>query len=237
VVLTQLREFVGPFKTNTIADVYSAIESIRSAKKPDGSPRYKKNTISDFIRFLKRFHLWLADNDYSSIDVKKLNKIHTPGYDTMTKTVEQLLSEEQIKAMIEACRISRDRALIACLYEGGFRVGELGKLTWKQVKFTDWNVVINVNDKTERPRFIPLVMARSYLAQWKNDYPEQITEDGFVFLTPANTNLSSTGAYQNSYRKLPNAPGSPNALPRISSGTPELPTSSNRDVTRVSSKR
>ena len=57
----------------------------------------------------------------------------------------------------------------------------LGKLTWKQVKFTDWNVVINVNDKTERPRFIPLVMARSYLAQWKNDYPGEITDEGFVF--------------------------------------------------------
>jgi site-specific recombinase XerD len=183
VVLTQLREFVGPYRTNTIADVYSAIDAIKNVKNPDGSPRYKKNTIGDFIRFLKRFHLWLVENHYSTIDEKKLSKIHTPGYDTMTKTAEQMLSEDQIKAMIQACQISRDRALIACLYEGGFRVGELGKLTWKQVKFTDWNVVINVNDKTERPRFIPLVMARSYLAQWKNDYPGEITDEGFVFLT------------------------------------------------------
>ena len=71
------------------------IDTIKNAKNPDGSPRYKKNTIGDFIRFLKRFHLWLVENHYSTIDEKKLSKIHTPGYDTMTKTAEQILSEDQ----------------------------------------------------------------------------------------------------------------------------------------------
>jgi integrase/recombinase XerD len=58
------------------------------------------------------------------------------------------------------------------IYEGGFRVGELCNLHWNQVKFNDWNVVINVNDKTGKPRYVPLVMALSYLAQWRNDYPQ-----------------------------------------------------------------
>jgi hypothetical protein len=99
------------------------------------------------------------------------------------KTAEQMLTEAEVKRMIESCKISRDRAIIAMLYEGGFRIGELGKLRWDQVKFNDWNVVVNVNEKTGFPRYIPLVMARPYLAQWKNDYPGEIHEQGYVFLT------------------------------------------------------
>lgn len=49
--------------------------------------------------------------------------------------------------------------------------------------FNEWNVAINVDNKTLNPRYVPLVMARPYLAQWKNDYPLQITDDGFVFVT------------------------------------------------------
>jgi len=41
-----------------------------------------------------------------------------------------------------------DRALISVLYEGGFRIKEIGTLTWDQVSFKDNRVIINVNIKT-----------------------------------------------------------------------------------------
>jgi site-specific recombinase XerD len=182
-ILVHWREFIGEFRQNGIGDLHAGINKIQIARNAEGKPRYAKNTLSDYIGFLKRFYLWLIDNGYSSIEERKINKIRVPTAPLMTKTAEMLVSKQDVLNMIMACRNSRDRAFISVLYEGGFRVGELGSLRWNQVKFNDWNVAINVDNKTGKPRYIPLVMSRPYLAAWKNDYPLTITDDGYVFLT------------------------------------------------------
>ncbi len=191
--LVNLREYLGPYRQNTIGDVYTAIDRVRNAKEPDGSPRYKPNSISDFIRFLKRFYLWLIENHYSTIAEKKVLKIRPPAYDLLTKTPEMLLSEDEVKAMIEVCTNSRDRAIISTLYEGGLRIGEIASLRWIDVKFTDWNATITTSFKTGKNRNIPLVMAKSYLAVWRNDYPLPVTSDSFVFLTNKKEPLGYAG--------------------------------------------
>ena len=125
----------------------------------------------------------MVDSNYTTIDEKKIKKVKPPAVTQMTKTAEQLLSEEDIRKMIDTCTNSRDRAIIAMIYEGGFRIGEIASLRWHQLKFNDWNVAVNVDNKTRKPRYVPLVMARPYLATWKNDYPCSLTDDRFVFLT------------------------------------------------------
>ena len=101
----------------------------------------------------------------------------------MTKTAEQMLTEDEIRSMIDFCQNSRDRALIAVLYEGGFRIEEIGQITWGQVKFDEYGLVLNVNEKTSRPRYVRLVSATQYLIAWKNDYPYEVTGDALVFLS------------------------------------------------------
>ena len=181
-ILTRWRTYIGPYKTNTIQDIYLGINALKMAKKENGAG-LTANTVADYIKFLKRFYFWMIENGYSTVDEKKLQKIHPPPAPQMTKTAEQLLTEAEVKAMIKTCRNSRDRAIITMLYEGGFRISEIGRLRWNQVKFNDWNAVINVDGKTGKGRYIPLVMSRSYLAQWKNDYPRDPTGDAYVFLT------------------------------------------------------
>ncbi|MFY9982650.1 MAG: hypothetical protein WAK75_08790, partial [Methanoregula sp.] len=39
--LINLREYLGPYRQNTIADIYTAIDAVRNAKKDDETPRYK----------------------------------------------------------------------------------------------------------------------------------------------------------------------------------------------------
>jgi len=191
--LINLREYLGPYRQNTIADIYTAIDRVRNAKKDDETPRYKQNSISDFVRFLKRFYLWMCENHYTAVEEKKIMKIQPPAFDTMTKTPEMLLSEEDVKAMIEACMNSRDRAILATLYEGGLRIGEIANLRWKDVKFTDWNATITTSFKTGKSRTVPMVMARSYLAAWRNDYPLPVTPESFVFLTNKKAPLGYAG--------------------------------------------
>ncbi|MGB7789465.1 tyrosine-type recombinase/integrase [Methanoregula sp.] len=191
--LVNLREYLGPYRQNTVADIYTAIDRVRNAKKENGTPRYKQNSISDFVRFLKRFYLWMCENHYTTIEEKKIEKIRPPAFDTMTKTPEMLLTEEEIRVMIESCMNSRDRAIIATLYEGGFRIGEIAALKWKDVNFTDWNATITTSFKTGKSRTVPLVMARSYLASWRNDYPLTVSPDSFVFLTNKKAPLGYAG--------------------------------------------
>lgn len=197
-ILVGWRRFIGPFRENEIADLFTSVERLRAARKDDGEPEFKKNTIADYVRFLKRFHLWMIENGYSTVPEKKVKKIKAPAYDTATKSAEMLLEPEEVRRMIEACTSSRDRTLVAMLYEGGFRAGELGNLKWGQVKFTDWNVVINTDFKTGKGRYIPLVMAREYLAQWRNDYPRTVTPDANVFLN----NLKQPLQYQGFVKQL-----------------------------------
>jgi integrase/recombinase XerD len=85
-----------------IANVFKGIDTLTRAHKPNGETLYKKNTIADYVRFLKRFYLWMQENNYTTIDVKKLQKIRPPGYNNMTKTVEMLLGEEEVRRMMDA---------------------------------------------------------------------------------------------------------------------------------------
>jgi len=111
----------------------------------------------------------------------------------MTKVVGDILTEEEVKAMIEACENSRDRALIATIYDGGFRVGEIGTLTWGRVTFDDYGALVNVDEKTGKPRHVRLIMAAPYLATWRSDYPGDATGDAPVFLTIRRESFSYDG--------------------------------------------
>jgi len=177
--LAGARRWIGPYDQIGIADLYLAIDKINNEKD------FTRNFKADVSRGLKRFSLWLCEMGYASKELQesKIRKIKPQTFAKTTKTAEDLLTEEEIRAMIEHATNSRDRAIIAMLYEGGFRIGEIGELKWSQVTFNDWNVAVRTEFKTGKPRHVPLVMSRSYLQSWANDYPGTATSDSFVFLT------------------------------------------------------
>lgn len=170
--LLRWRDFVPPFRENTIHDVYKGIEGLGNALNKKGSPRFARNTISDTVATVKTFYLWMIEEGYSTIPEKKMQQIKRPPQDAVTKTAEDLITADEIEHMVTACTWTRDRALLLTLYEGGMRIGEIGALTWGDVKFDEKGVVITVkSQKTEKARYLRLVMAREHLARWKADYP------------------------------------------------------------------
>lgn len=182
-LLIRNRAYLPEYSACTISDVYQAIGNIKTAKNEKGELRYSRNTVSDMVREIKRFFLWLSENGYTEIDSRKLHKIKLPAAPSITVTPDKILTEEEVLSIIRACTTSRDRALVSVLYEGGFRIGEIGNLTWGDITFKSWNATARTAEKTGKERFIPLVSSRSYLIQWKEDYPLPITPDAFVFLT------------------------------------------------------
>ncbi|MEI7434046.1 MAG: tyrosine-type recombinase/integrase [Methanomicrobiales archaeon] len=191
-ILTIWRTRIGPYTQNTILDLYAGIERIKEAKTRYGTP-YTQNSLRDHIGLLKRFYTWLIENSYSSVSLEKLRKIKVPAIDNMTVTADELITRDEIKAMIQHCLNSRDRAMIAVLYEGGFRIGDIGGLTWNMVKFDEYGAQVNVDFKTGIPRYVRLLIAVPYLSAWKNDYPFPIEPEGLVFVSNRNTPTTYAG--------------------------------------------
>ena len=64
----------------------------------------------------------MINNEEITLTEKKIRSIKTPKQ-VPTKTASDLLTCDEIQALIEKCQTSRDRALLISMYEGGFRVG------------------------------------------------------------------------------------------------------------------
>lgn len=178
--LITLRRFIKPYRENTIPDIYRGIDKLNSALSARGIP-FSQNSRVDLIHLCKQFFLWLIENEEISLSEKKIRAIKLPRK-VSTKKASDLLTNDDLQALLTACMTSRDRAMIITMYEGGFRVGEIGEMRWGALKFDGTGVIVNVTFKTGKPRYIRLVMAKEHLIKWKSDYPEEITDEAFVFL-------------------------------------------------------
>ncbi|MBP2145464.1 site-specific recombinase XerD [Methanofollis sp. W23] len=176
------RRFIGPYLENHMADIYEGISILKTAKSARGK-QFKQNTIADHVIILKQLYVWMIENGYTDLPLRKIQRIKNPPKDTMTKEATDLLTPAEVTAIMDACLWSRDRALIMMLYEGGFRIGELGTLAWKDVLMDEYGAVVNVKFKTNKPRYVRLVMAREHIAAWRADYPFNPVGEALVFLT------------------------------------------------------
>jgi hypothetical protein len=84
-VLVNWRRFLTkPYHTCSIADVYAAIDTLKSARSQRGTP-FAQNTKHDYVKVLKPFLLWLIENEYSSLPEKKVQKIKRPPKNTLAR--------------------------------------------------------------------------------------------------------------------------------------------------------
>jgi len=180
-VLVNIRRFIGPFTENSIADLYSGVSRIKAGNSLRGKP-FAPHTIADYIGMMKTFYRWLIDEGYVSMNEKKLDKIQIPRRSNK-RTTNDLLNAGDITALLAASRTSRERAFVSTLYEGGFRIGEIGQMVWNDIKFDSVGAVVNVNFKTGIDRYIRLVMSREHLIKWKSDYPGDPSGDNLVFIS------------------------------------------------------
>ncbi len=136
---------------------------------------YSEWTKADYKVVLKRLFRYLEKEELTK-DVKTTVK------KTRRKSPDDLLTKEDITKMIEAAPYIRDKAIIAVLYEGGLRIGELGHLKIKNVSFDDYGAVIKVMGKTgERP--VRLVTSTSILAKWLDVHPRRDERDAPLWVT------------------------------------------------------
>ncbi|MEI6841815.1 MAG: site-specific integrase [Methanomicrobiales archaeon] len=175
------RRFIGPFSGLAVLDIYAGIDALKRGKSHRGKP-FKQNTLLDHVAILKQFIIWMIENNYSTIPEKKVHSIRNPKKNTLTKTAGDMLTPEEVLAILKACSRSADRAMISMLYEGGFRIGEVATLTWGALKFDERGVIVNLEFKTGIPRYVRLIANTELIKQWRADYPGTPMGSSLVFL-------------------------------------------------------
>ncbi len=188
--LVNWRRFIPPFRDLTIYDLYEAVKQIKNGSTKDGRP-FAVHTIADHVAILKQFYRWMIEEELSTIPLAKLNSIKVPSRKGATKrTPEDLLSPEEVKALIAATDTLRDRCLITFLYEGGFRIGEVGQIQWHNIRIDKNGVIVNINFKTGVDRYVRLVLTKESLMKWRSEYPGSPTGENLIFLSKTGEQLT-----------------------------------------------
>jgi site-specific recombinase XerD len=179
--LVTWRRFIGPFDEVGTPGLHKGIRAMKAGRTWKGTP-FKANTAADLVAILKQFYTWMIDRGHSRIPLREIEKVEIPARDGMVWATGDMISKEEIEALVRACRRDVDRAVLYVLYEGALRIGELCKLTWGDLTFDDEGVKLNIEFKTRKPRYIRLVMATEHLARWRASYPGTPEGSALVFV-------------------------------------------------------
>lgn len=134
--------------------------------------------------FVKAFFKWLYNSDeYPSI----VKWIKTSSKNNNHKLPTDLLTMNEVKAMIETADNPMEKALISILYESACRIGEILNLKIKDVVFDNYGCVIMVDGKTGMRR-IRLIESSPDLILWFNNHPQKQNRESPLFINILNNN-------------------------------------------------
>ena len=108
-----------------------------------------KMTIDNIRRNISSFFSWLEEEDYIlKSPMRRIHKIKTK------KVVKEVISDENMEKLRDACEEVRDLAMIDLLYSTGIRVGELVRLNIADVNMEQREcVVFGKGDRERRVYF------------------------------------------------------------------------------------
>ena len=148
-------------------------------------------TRQNYRVVLKRFFRWLRGGDDYPAEVKWI-RTGLKAKDELLP--DQLLTEEDVKRLVDAAEHIRDKAFIITLYESGGRVGELAAMKIGDVEFLERYATIVLRGKTGMRR-IPIVAAMPYLLNWIENHPLKGRLDAPLWVAVGNINHGKRLSY------------------------------------------
>lgn len=190
--LNVMAEILGKgFREATRDDIERVIIEIKSRN-------YSISTLHDYKVTIKKFYKWLEGNneDYP----EKVRWVRTNFKEKDRIMPESLLTQQEIRKLIDSATTLRDKALISTLYEAGIRVGELLTMRIRSVDFDEYGAMISVTGKTGHRR-IRLVNSLPYLSNWIAHHPKRNNPDSFLWVSIGSMNHNELICY-NTVRKM-----------------------------------
>ena len=120
------------------------------------------HTKNEFQKGLRRFFKWYKGEKWEGIEPLRGNRRVDRKPDILTK--------DEVFSLIDSAKHPRDKAMIALLYEGGFRIGELASIRFKDIEFNKFGGKVKVSGKTGE-RLVPFVFSESYIKNWMQMHP------------------------------------------------------------------
>lgn len=161
-------------------------EEIRTVIGELNQKGYAEETKKGFkimIRKLYRFIEGIEEKGVYPDKVKWISIYIAPNH---KKLPEELLTENEIRMIIQKCDNLRDRALISALAESGCRVSEIGNMKIKHVAFEEYGARLTVNGKTGM-RKILVINSAPYLQEWINHHSDNHSENYLWIKTDGQT--------------------------------------------------
>src|SRR3990170_8862810 len=95
---------------------------------------------------------------------------------------EEILTEDDIKKLVESANNLRDKAFILVLYESGCRIGEILSLRIRNVQFDDYGAALIVSGKTGDRR-VRIIASAPKLCSWLDNHPLREDIDSPLWVT------------------------------------------------------
>jgi integrase/recombinase XerD len=168
-VLVRCAKLLGKdYDTITRQDMEGLITYLlRNGRKPA--------TISTYKAIVKRFLGWVCCPDqFPRITVQPpvvaWMTVHLKKRDEKRLQRTELLTPQDIDALLQVCHNPRDKALMSILWETGGRISEIGNLELRHVTKHEHGYILDVEGKTGRRS--PLIISSApQLAVWLSHHP------------------------------------------------------------------
>lgn len=164
------------FNQMTRQDIKSLLRAIETHKTKDGdqwaeSTRFiHKSSLRGFLKFL--YHEQIISEPLDDIIKTKLPNTTVQPHD--------ILTEDEVNKLIDACQNFRDKAMIALLYDLGLRISELLSMKIKNYIPDNHGGVVTVTGKTGT-RTIRVDFALYYLRQWISMHPNRDNPEAYLW--------------------------------------------------------
>ncbi len=182
ITLVELEELIGKRLRDATRDDLERFVLSLKGKKP--------LTRDTELKMVKFFYRWLINGtldrgsqyppivSWIKVGVKK-SELEEP----------EILTEDEVKALIDKAPTTRDKALIAVLFDGGFRIGEILPRRVGEVEFDEMGAKIKVHGKTGS-RVVRLIASAPLLARWIDEHPEKDNPNAWLWFSRKSGMLS-----------------------------------------------
>ncbi|MBR9702105.1 tyrosine-type recombinase/integrase [Candidatus Pacearchaeota archaeon] len=157
------RIFKKNFSDATTADIKRVISNLNQSDYSEWTKKGHKvflRKLYKFIRGVDKKGEYPPEVAWYTVTISHNKK----------KMPEELLTDDEMRRIIQACTCGRDRALMAVLCESGCRIGEGGSMKIKHISPEQHGVRITIDGKTGM-RKILVVSSAPYIQTWINHHP------------------------------------------------------------------